>query len=90
METTEIEECGGCSEMIKDGQEIVNCEGICARKFHISCAGLDTDTAVLVDTCINISFVCSNCSVLTPKGLHASIKELATIFKSKDDQFHTV
>lgn len=80
-------DCEVCSQPIEDGQDTVNCEGICERKFHISCVGINTDTAILVDSSINVSFVCTNCAVLTPKGLNASIKELNTLFKSKDAQF---
>lgn len=87
MEGAEFEDCGVCAEQIEEGQDTVCCEGICAKKFHISCVGMNTDTAILVDSCINVSFVCSNCSVLTPKGLFASIKELTTLFKKQDEQF---
>lgn len=87
MEGTEVEDCGVCAEHIEEGQDTICCEGICAKKFHISCVGINTDAAILVDSSINVSFVCNNCSVLTPKGLYTSIKELTTLFKKQDEQF---
>lgn len=83
----EIEDCGICSKEIKEDQYTVCCEGICARKLHITCAGINTSAAELVDSSINISYVCSNCSVLTPKGLNNSIKELADLCRNNEKQF---
>lgn len=72
-----VDECEKCYQDIVQGQDIVCCEGMCARKFHISCVGISMAAAELVVSCINISFVCSNCFVLTPKGLNTDMKDLA-------------
>lgn len=79
-----VEECGICSEELKEEQYTVCCEGICARKLHITCAGINVSAAELVDSSINISYVCSNCSVLTPRGLNNSIKELADLCRNNE------
>lgn len=86
LDDSGLEECGVCSQEIDEEHDTVSCEGICEKKIHITCAGMNAAEAQLVDNCINISYVCNKCFVLTPKGLNTRIKELANILKKNEEK----
>lgn len=71
----EENECGKCAGTISNGHMVV-CEGICNKKYHLACSGIDEDAAKIVENNINVSFVCNLCTIFTPNGLFNKINEI--------------
>lgn len=53
------EECGKCKGKIK--QNLIQCEGICKRKFHPECVDLDIEEVHLIRKNNNIKWFCDSC-----------------------------
>lgn len=82
--------CGKCGAVIDNGLTVV-CEGICNKKYHLTCSGIDEAAAGVVEANINVSFVCNLCTIFTPNGLYNKINDIFSYVqrsKTEEDMRH--
>lgn len=56
-----MSECAKCKLKKKDN--LVGCEGSCAKWFHTSCVNLNENEFKLLDKCHNLFYMCDSCKI---------------------------
>lgn len=78
--------CDVCTKTLSNVDDLINCKGLCNKKFHSKCVKLTPTVAKHMRECKNLQFNCNECSKNPGASLNSTIMTMMSFLHIIDER----